>query len=714
MKPRIIFHIACALASILPLQAQQSLKWEILGNMITSRVYPAVAVAHDTLGFIVGGYSGGLFSTPTPRCEVVALTRDGIEQRQIARMVHGRAEFPLLVENDTALIAISGFDSTDGVTRTVERYSIRSNRWAVIGTLLEGRRQHSATWISGHEILVIGGRQANLQTFSDAEIFDVRSGLTRKVRSFPKVVNGSVAQRVDHDLAIYFGGREGSENSPRSPDIYWYDVAADQWRLYAQMPSGREVPMALTLQSGVTAIVGGSEAESPARFIGQVLAVSNGTCTLVANLPFGIVYGAAFEFRRDEVIVAGGWLSSLASNRRAAAVHLPTGVVRDIPSLNFARRYTRGFSLRRRVQGGSMVAGFVIGGIGGNDPLQTIEYLFDTDCLSRKPSASELAFNGDAKPEGSNTKLTGTKTFSAGSVWKPFVGSPTRDGFHHRIKARLANGDNRGENEQTSPGADGIVLVVQRHGVDALGASGRNIGYSGIRNGVAIEFDTYVNLTNADPPGHHLAVMKPVNHSLSAVHNEASTAAFTLNVPNIVSDSSPFYIDYHYLNRKLTVTVSKTNDFDNASLIVENFDIDALIGLNPGEPYFIGFTSATGVAVQEHIIDDWMEFSCMEPSKATSVNEPAAGYPITARSTPTLAITPSPASVFADVFLPVGQGAPTTLAVFDVQGREVLRMNLEGFTEVVQIPVANLAAGMYVVHVVTTTTTATGLLPVSR
>jgi len=67
MKTRNFVFFLFILVLAVPVAAQQNLKWEILGNMITSRVYPAVAVAHDTLGFIVGGYSQGLFSTPTPR-----------------------------------------------------------------------------------------------------------------------------------------------------------------------------------------------------------------------------------------------------------------------------------------------------------------------------------------------------------------------------------------------------------------------------------------------------------------------------------------------------------------------------------------------------------------------------------------------------------------------------------------------------------------------
>ncbi len=60
-----------------------------------------------------------------------------------------RGEFVSLVDKDSNIIVISGLgDAKTQVNTTVcESYNLITNTWTIIGNLLLGRRQHTATFI---------------------------------------------------------------------------------------------------------------------------------------------------------------------------------------------------------------------------------------------------------------------------------------------------------------------------------------------------------------------------------------------------------------------------------------------------------------------------------------------------------------------------------------------------------------------------------------
>ena len=57
-----------------------------------------------------------------------------------------------------------------------------------------------------------------------------------------------------------------------------------------------------------------------------------------------------------------------------------------------------------------------------------------------------------------------------------------------------------------SRGADGFAFVIQNDNIEALGTGGKGIGYEGIRNSIAVEFDTYYNYENLDSYENHISV----------------------------------------------------------------------------------------------------------------------------------------------------------------------------------------------------------------
>lgn len=50
-----------------------------------------------------------------------------------------------------------------------------------------------------------------------------------------------------------------------------------------------------------------------------------------------------------------------------------------------------------------------------------------------------------------------------------------------------------------SRGGDGIAFVIQEQDPRALGAGGAGLGYTGIENSLAVEFDTFYNSELLEP-----------------------------------------------------------------------------------------------------------------------------------------------------------------------------------------------------------------------
>src|SRR5271167_4667096 len=66
--------------------------------------------------------------------------------------------------------------------------------------------------------------------------------------------------------------------------------------------------------------------------------------------------------------------------------------------------------------------------------------------------------------------------------------------------------------------ADGFAFVIQNSSVTALGNGSGGLGYAGIPNSLAVEFDTHLDVANLDPNANHVAVQSCGPSPNSAVH----------------------------------------------------------------------------------------------------------------------------------------------------------------------------------------------------
>ncbi|WP_052158191.1 L-type lectin-domain containing protein, partial [Lacinutrix jangbogonensis] len=143
-----------------------------------------------------------------------------------------------------------------------------------------------------------------------------------------------------------------------------------------------------------------------------------------------------------------------------------------------------------------------------------------------------------------------------------------------------------------SNGADGIVFVLKTSSAAVVGTAGGDLGYGGINNSMAVEFDTWQNNDRNDPSNDHVAIL------LNGITNHASGPSWIPNPVN-ASATSGNIEDGNLHDVKISWRAAAQEFkvvFDcNERILVSNQDlINTVFGGNSN--VFFGFTGSTGGA----------------------------------------------------------------------------------------------------------------------
>lgn len=284
---------------------------------------------------------------------------------------------------------------------------------------------------------------------------------------------------------------------------------------------------------------------------------------------------------------------SQSSSRLLAALPLtrlrfvPSGLCPQPPGLTF-RAWDRtdgvnGGTADTRVNGGTTA-------FSHNSAVLSIE-VHDRDGFVFEDfrSPHSLRFRGSARPVDGRLRVTPAEFNRSGAVWytaKQTVGSGFATEFTFQF-SDVGNG-----------GADGFAFVIQNSDVSELGTGGAYVGYGGIPASYAIEFDTWYNTdTLGDPDGNHASI-----HSSGVATNTPSLAnrRAVRAVTTDLQDGFPHRVRVEYAGSLLRVYL---DNFD-LPILADFVDLTQLLGLNQGRA-FVGFTSGTGSAFENHDILDW-------------------------------------------------------------------------------------------------------------
>ena len=210
---------------------------------------------------------------------------------------------------------------------------------------------------------------------------------------------------------------------------------------------------------------------------------------------------------------------------------------------------------------------------------------------------TDLTFNANASVTGAgNAQLTPAANTNRGSffttVQVPVNQFTTQFDFHTLGTAGSM--------------ADGMGFCIQRVGNTAIGAAGGQLGYQGILTSVFIKFDIYSNVSTtqiyqngADPVDAGSIDMRPAGVDMHSQHN--------------------FRVNLAYNG---TTIVMSVKDLTTNAVFNQNFTIDipTVIG---GGTAFVGFTGATGGAVANQEVLNWVYSSLAAP---VVTSPPTAGY----------------------------------------------------------------------------------------
>jgi hypothetical protein len=157
-----------------------------------------------------------------------------------------------------------------------------------------------------------------------------------------------------------------------------------------------------------------------------------------------------------------------------------------------------------------------------------------------------------------------------------------------------------------------------------VGSSGGGLGYIGIPNSVAVEFDTYNNGAGAgDPNGNHVAIDTggSLNGSGVIVNGQSNcgNVATVTGTPNCMANGEVWSVWIDYDGTSLMVALAENSLVRPANIIDQAIDIDSLLGSTSA---YVGFTAGTGAGFENQDILNWrlvQRFAPIQP-----VPEPAS------------------------------------------------------------------------------------------
>jgi legume-like lectin family protein len=142
--------------------------------------------------------------------------------------------------------------------------------------------------------------------------------------------------------------------------------------------------------------------------------------------------------------------------------------------------------------------------------------------------------------------------------------------------------------------------VIQNYGIPVVGPPAGYLGYHGLPNSLAIEFDTWLNYEAGffDPNFNHVSV-----HSRGVAGNSVSEAASlgrTTAIP-FLKDGAVHQARISYIPGTLQVFV---DNLALPSLTLSGLDLSSLLRLDNGAAW-VGFTAGTGSAYEAHDVLSW-------------------------------------------------------------------------------------------------------------
>jgi len=201
-------------------------------------------------------------------------------------------------------------------------------------------------------------------------------------------------------------------------------------------------------------------------------------------------------------------------------------------------------------------------------------------------SITGLNLNSNSAQFGNELQITTNSQNRVGSVWyttKQLI----QEGFQTTFQFQIT--------DLINSGGDGFAFVIQNNSISTLGYGGSGLGYSGIYNSLAIEFDTYKN--SDEPNDNHISIQT----NGTGPNNPAQAYSIgSISTISKLSDTLVHTAKIEYVPGTMSVFL----DNITTPVLTTSVNLSTTLSLDNGRA-FVGFTSATGQDSEYHDLLNW-------------------------------------------------------------------------------------------------------------
>lgn len=192
-------------------------------------------------------------------------------------------------------------------------------------------------------------------------------------------------------------------------------------------------------------------------------------------------------------------------------------------------------------------------------------------------------------------RLTQDQGSETSSAWYPSE-APVSAGFSTTFQFQIT---------PVTGEADGFAFVIQSNpnGTSVLGTTGAGgyLGYFGISNSLAVEFDTYQNTEYSDPSSPHIGIQS----NGTGVNTPDHGSSANLGGPAVAGFADGKVHTATITYNPSTTTLSVYLDGGTTAIVSATVDLATKLSLDGGTNAYIGFTAATGASMEYSDILSW-------------------------------------------------------------------------------------------------------------
>jgi hypothetical protein len=298
-------------------------------------------------------------------------------------------------------------------------------------------------------------------------------------------------------------------------------------------------------------------------------------------------------------------------------------------------------------------------------------------------STDELNYIGNASQINDTLCLNPSVAYQTSAVWhktKQIINQDFEVSFQFQI-------------DQLTPygaylGADGFAFVIQNNSDISIGGGGGEMGYDGIPNSIAFEFDTWDNnitgQTNyQDPNDNHISINTNGTGANSVEHRYSLDIVSDL--PDF-SDGQMHEIFIRYQDDSLNLFF----DSIKSPVLSAKISIKDTLSLDEGKAW-VGFTSSAGAATERHSIISWSFNKHLLAIETDDAERTWNDFRLNQNY-------PNPFNPSTKIQFHIPKSKFTTLRIYNIQGKEVATLvskPLNQGNHIYTFDGRNLASGIY-------------------